>query len=239
VRTYHPFVLVAAALSVALLAPAGPSAAAARPSPVGGYFSVQPDLRLCPAPVCGGVFVSLLNKRLTTCPDGARRESCHASVVDWSRLALRPAAIAELEDAVLAGRGLVRGQLRAAGVGDENGPLVVLTVTEGWVAATGRRPGGSFFQIADNGIVCVTSPCFSLHEGLLNAKAQRALSGLDLAASGAAEKVIQAALGDVYAGSILVAGRNRTVPNAGPAGDGVELVATQFYLRVRRSGPPR
>src|SRR5262245_64485458 len=75
-------------------------AAAARAPVVSGYFSVQQDLRLCPTPVCGGVFVSLLNKRLTACPDGEQHPSCHAATVDWSRLGLSPAATAELEAAV-------------------------------------------------------------------------------------------------------------------------------------------
>jgi len=228
-----------AALCAAAIAISEPSASARRAPATVGYFDVRPDLRLCPAPACGGVFVSLLNKRLTPCPDGEQREACHAAVVDWSRLGLGPTATAELEAAVLAGRGVVRGELRPGSSFDGFGPLGELVVTEGWVAATGRRPRGSFFQVADNGIVCIAAPCFSLRELLLNTSKGRQLSALDLTAAGAGEKTIQAAWREVHAGSILVAGSNRTVPDAGPAGDGVELVAAQFYLRAGRSGRPR
>lgn len=232
-------VAASAVFGAVLIASSGPSAAAgSAPSKV-AYFSVQPDPRLCPAPFCGGVFVSLLNHRLTPCPGGEQREACHASVVDWSRLGLSPAATAELEAAVLAGRGLVRGELKESQVADEIGPVVVLTVTEGWIAASARRPKGGYFQVADNGIVCITTPCFSVRELLLNASQRRKLSSLDLSAVGASEKALQTAFDQLHTGSILVAGRNRTVPNAGPAGTGVELAAAQFYLRVSRSVPPR
>ena len=225
--------LVAALIALALMAPATADSLERNSS----YWSVQPDLRLCPAPLCGGVFVSLLNRPLTRCPDGAVRETCHLAGVDWNALGLNAEDRSRFEQAVLAGRGLVRGDLRRGQPRPGGQPPGLdapglLVVTEGWIAATGSRPRGGFYRASDNGIVCVTTPCFSLREALLNTKSQRNVSGLDLASVGARAATVEAAWHQLRTSSILVAGRNRERTAAGPAGRGVELVATQFYLRV-------
>jgi hypothetical protein len=224
-------VVLTAVTALAALAVAAPMSAASPPLS-SGYFSVQPDLRLCPTPTCGGVFVSLLNRRLTRCPDGAQRETCHATDVDWSALGLNAEDASVLEQAVLAGRGLVRGDLRPGESIPGFGDLGVLVVTEGWIAASGRRPRGSFYRLSDNGTVCVTTPCFSLLEALLNTARRRTVSDLDLSRVGARAATVEAAWQQLRTDSILVAGRNVERPDAGPAGRGVALVATQIYLRV-------
>ena len=32
-----------------------------------GYFTITPDLRLCPSPICGGFYLQALNQPSTTC----------------------------------------------------------------------------------------------------------------------------------------------------------------------------
>ena len=228
-RSRTALLVVLSALT-ALAMPAPMSAAS--PPQNSGYFGVQPDLRLCPAPTCGGVFVNLLNRRLTRCPDGALRETCHVGSVDWSALGLNPEDTPVLEQAVLAGRGLVRADLRAGEQDPAIGNLGLLMVTEGWIAASGRRPRGSFYRLSDNGIVCVTTPCFSLRQALLNTQRRWTISDLDLSRVGARAPTIEAAWQQIRTDSILVAGRDFERPDAGPAGRGVELRATQIYLRV-------
>ena len=51
---------------------------------------------------------------------------------------------------------------------------------------------------------------------------------------GATEEQLNAARQALANSSLLVTGSIQTVPNAGPAGDGRILVATQFYLPVGR-----
>lgn len=196
-----------------------------------GYFSVQPDLRLCPAPTCGGYFVALLNRPSANCPSGGHLALCRVAVVDWSALGLDPAATADLQKAVLAGRGVVRGELQADSRAAGSVPTSRLVVTEGWIAAGDRPPRGGFFQVAGNGIVCVTTPCFTMHQSLVNTTRQGDISGLNLAGAGAPQASRDAASAELQDGSILVAGRIRNVPSGGPVA-GVELVASQFYLRV-------
>ncbi|HET9766173.1 MAG TPA: DUF6748 domain-containing protein [Thermoanaerobaculia bacterium] len=194
---------------------------------------MQPDLRLCPAPNCGGFFVALLNRQSVGCPGGGLGAMCRVTAIDWSRLGLDPAARSDFEKAALAGRAVVRGELQlgALGAGSPR-PTARLVVTEGWIAAGGRLPRGGFFQVAGNGIVCVTVPCFSWRQTLLNTNRRGEISGVDLLGAGAPEASRNAAWTELGSGSILVAGRLRNVPDAGPAGAGVELVASQFYLPV-------
>lgn len=229
--------LFLAVFSATLLALAVAPASSGSPRLVEGYFNLRPDPRLCPSPVCGGVFASLLNRPLTPCPAAAASQACHASTVDWSRIDLDPQAQADFEAAALGGRAVVRGELSPGDVVDGFGTLGKLVVTEGWIAASSRRPRGGFFRVAPNGIVCFATPCFSLRESLLNTSFRGDVSGLDLSGAGAPQALRDAAWRELARGSILVAGRNRVVPDPGPAGHGLNLVATQFYLRVG-SRPP-
>lgn len=57
--------------------------------PQATYYRVRrPDLRLCPAPTCGGVFVERVNRRRVQCADGRRARECHAAI-SHSRAQLR------------------------------------------------------------------------------------------------------------------------------------------------------
>src|SRR5262245_33118498 len=52
------------------------------------YYFVQPDLRKCAAPACGGVFYRLANASTMACFDGTEAESCYAASVDWAKSTL-------------------------------------------------------------------------------------------------------------------------------------------------------
>jgi hypothetical protein len=225
-------VILALVLGLAL----GPSSSAVEARGA-GTFRVEPDARLCPAPACGGVFVSLLNRALTRCADGEARPRCHASEVDLRRLELDGDRRAQLDQALAAGRLLLAGRLMSGGRDDDGGPRGRFVAAEAWIAATGAPAHGRFFRVTDRGIVCITTPCFSLREALINRAAVRGLSALDLGPSGAAPIAIADALGALEHEPLIVAGRNVLRPDAGPAGDGLELVAFQFYRRL--AGPIR
>lgn len=225
----------ALALGVTLVALAPAPAAAgeeAQAPQSAGYFSVQPDIRLCPAPDCGGVFVARLNRARTRCADGVEQPLCHASDLDLTRLGLDDAARARFDEALLAGRALLRGRLLPGRrIGDF--PLLGRFVaTEAWIAASGQEPSGRFYRVSDLGIVCVTTPCFSLRQRLLNSGKERDLSGLDLTESGASDEAIEDALAALGSAPILVAGRDRVHHDAGAGGPAIDLVAAQFYRRL-------
>ncbi len=195
------------------------------PGPVGaqvagyGYFTVAPDLRLCPAPICGGFHLHAVNQVSTTCADGSQQASCYVASADFGALAAPPS--------FAPGEVVVRG-LIAADDYPGFGNLGRLVAESAWTGVTPQAAQGTFFRIRDLGIVCVTAPCFSIEARVLNQTAILVLSGLDLGAVDATPAQLAAAQAAAGRGNLLVAGT--TAPDPGPAGEGLALIASQFWL---------
>lgn len=77
--------------------------------------------------------------------------------------------------------------------------------------------GSTFYKLRNNGIRCISTPCFSIDETKLNHKTSTDLSGI----RGALAADASAALA---MGRILVAGTNRAVGKGGR-----EVAITQYY----------
>lgn len=187
------------------------------------YYTARHDQRLCPAPLCGGFFVQEVNKILTRCPDNHFRRECYVTGIDWSELQLT----GEQSSAIQAGRTLLHGELIEEQQG-EIGKFGVLVVKEAWEAATDAPPSGAFYQVALNGIVCITDPCPSMTAVKLNTSIERTLTGLDLTQVGASEQKLEAANAQLATG-LPVAGYHKTTLSPGRTRSQT-LVASQFYL---------
>ena len=113
--------------------------------------------------------------------------------------------------------------------------LATLVVTEVWPASSGpRASGGSFYLLRDNGVRCVTTPCFSTDAFLLNTSRVTTISTLDLTRVRATPAERERARDRIDTGGLIVAGRIAVDEDAGPAGQGRVLVATQLYVSVSR-----
>ena len=195
------------------------------------YFSVRPDLRKCPAPLCGGIFVQSVNHLTTRCADGKLRPECYVAEVNLAALSLPPDEEGPIRDSIQNGTVLLKGQLTSKPFGPLGGPGEFETA-EVWQAATDARPTGSFFRALDTGVVCIAAPCLSFQEFKLNSFAERAIVGVDLSLVGASDKQLaNASKALLTADGILVAGIHTAV--TGPAGEASALVASQFYLAVQ------
>jgi hypothetical protein len=220
------------AIAAALVAGALP-AAADPPREVSSYYLARADPRLCPSPKCGGLWVRLVNKSRTTCGDGSVRRECYVAVVHLSLLHLGERRAMRLGQLITAGRALVRGKLVPEEV--EDFTLDGLVVSEIWAASSSaRKPTGTFRKLTDNGVRCVTTPCFSVHAATLNGPRHAEVSGFDLAASGARAAERSAAVRRISKQGLIVAGRVVRVPDAGLAGPGRTVVASQFYVHATR-----
>jgi hypothetical protein len=195
----------------------------------GDFYRVRRDVRRCAAPLCGGYWVALVNRHVTTCADGTPRRECYVARIDG----IPPAA----GDANAVA--LVRGELQEERF-DGFGSLGVLVASDAWRAA-GRGPAkGTWYGLRDAGIRCIAAPCFSIDERTLNTPHTRRVSAVDL------ERVVDADPKDREAGyaavweedGLIATGRNVPVKNAGPAGDGVTMVASQFFLKLKAHGGP-
>lgn len=209
--------IAAMLLAVAGVPGAGPAAVDA--SPV--YYLVRPDPRLCPSPICGGAWVRRVNHAMTRCIDGSEAPECYVASA---------AGVPDKLWSSLAGSVLTRGRVVPAGI--EGFPdLARLAVVAAWRPAGEQQPRGTTFRVVDNGVRCITSPCFSLTATALETDRRRTLSEIDLTAAGASATDLRRAERALAAGGVLVTGAVRTVPNAGPAGAGRVLQATQIWLR--------
>lgn len=196
----------------------------------GGYFQLEPDMRDCMSPVCGGWFVHKVNKSQTRCADGTLADACYVAEVDASRLGLDPTTEQAYLEALGTGHLLARGAV----VSNEHpafGELGLLRLTEAWVAGTDAAPRGSWARVTDTGVACFTFPCPIFHDAKLNTRWERDLAELDLTPSGATPTDVEAALAAAAtADGLLVAGGTYDV--TGPAGTMPGRFVTAFYTKL-------
>ncbi len=217
VRT--PSLLALAAAAASLLALGCEHEPPAPPEPQ-EYYEIRPDLRRCIAPLCGGHFLRAVNQPQTVCADGVPAEECYVAEADFSALGARVDAGAVA---------LVRGRIEAeefAGFGN----LGSVFVTEAWSAASEEQAesGLAHYRLSDSGIVCVTTPCFSIEGETLNIGTLEAFSGVDLGPAQAGSTAEELGLEALADGRLLAYGV--PVPDPGQAGIGTAVAALQFFL---------
>jgi len=194
-----------AAVGAMVLATVGTSAQ----TPAGGtIFRVRPDPRMCPSPLCGGFWVSRVNRATTSCVDGVARAWCYVAGIDHWRLR--------------GGTFLVRGRIVGGSAAASPGRL---SATGEWTPATAAPWGGPVYLLTDTGIRCVRAPCFSLRAATVNTTLGSSVSGLDLSAVSAGSGLVRKAEATLTSGGLLLAG---TIHR--DADRGRTLRATQFFL---------
>jgi hypothetical protein len=209
-----------------VLAGASPSAGG-RASDAGSYYLTRADPRLCPSPMCGGIWVELLNAGETVCGDGARQEQCYAASADLTRLPVDEKGRVQLQGLIAEGRAVVRGRL-VRGLVEGFPDLDTFVVSEVWTASSSLgRARGVFRRLRDSGIRCVTTPCFSIRAAVLNSRRFENVSGVDLSRTGAPRAERQRALAEIDGRGLIAAGRI-----VGRTTGGRAFVATQFYVRA-------
>ncbi len=187
------------------------------------YYTVRPDLRRCVSPLCGGYWIKSINHIQTRCANGRSAKECYVAEIQWGE---HPQV--ETRGAILRGNIVPK-------VFGQFGNLGAFRVTESWLPATDREPGGAFFLLKDRGIRCITYPCLTIHETKLNSPVQTNIAGVNLEGAGAAEDLVADAMRAMSVGDgLIVAGSHARV--SGPAGNASELKASQFYVRSRKQG---
>src|SRR5690606_10796619 len=119
------------------------------------------------------------------CHDGRVSSECYIGTPDWSKLGFNP--FAELNSSNLNGQLLLQGEV------DYSVELGRFLARDA-LAPTGKaRTKGTYFGVENNGLMCISSPCFSFDEYTLNSKRVQKISDIDLTRTGASEKDIQKA----------------------------------------------
>ncbi len=191
------------------------------------YFTARPDYRKCVSPLCGGYFVKAVNKKLTYCADGTRQSECYVASINYGAGTLAHEQSFSNRTPLL-----LLGSISSAEFASF-GKLGVFTAKAAYKSATQTSATERFFSIENNGIVCISSPCFSYDQNILNSNSRTiSLSNINLEKTGASAELIQEAQTLLANGeTLLAAGRNRTYK--GFAGTGVEFVAQQFYVPIK------
>ena len=86
-------------------------------------------------------------------------------------------------------------------------------------------------MLKDNGIRCVTTPCFATDSYYLNKHKVRAVSAFDLSAVGAAEDLLTQAL-TAYGQSAFIVASGKYQVAQPPQNEDVTFIAQQFYLPI-------
>ncbi len=197
-----------------------------------GWFVVRPDLRRCAAPASGGYFVKADNVAQTTWLASNKRNECYVASLDWSATLFSSDEQQKLSTSPV----VFHGRLIASTYAHRN--YADLSVANVWApAGTPTVDHGyltveqSLYRAWANGITCISAPCPSTTQLLLNTTRQRNIAGVDLSGTTANDKQIVEGTDALATGAgILVDGADGWTK--GPAGSMRELVASNFYLEV-------
>ncbi|MBD2730169.1 hypothetical protein H6G96_28585 [Nostoc sp. FACHB-892] len=198
--------------------------------PQWGYYTVRRDFRRCASPICGGYFIKQVNLKATPCLDGVFRSECYVSAIDWSSLKVPPSQLVKIQNDD-GSRVILRGNIVPVtfpGFGEFGN----LRVKEAFYAATNVPAKGTFVALKDNGIRCITTPCFSTDNLVLNKPKTAQVSSIDLSKIGATQKQLDAATNEIFDQGLIAVGKTEVVENVDPIKRDTKFVATQFYLRV-------
>ncbi|ACE84489.1 DUF6748 domain-containing protein [Cellvibrio japonicus] len=191
-------------------------------------FSARPDYRKCAAPLCGGYFVKLVNQKLTRCADGSLQEECYVASVTYGGgpLAATAHSFNNRTPLLLIGAILPKND-------DHVGRLGIFVAKDAYRSATQVSATETFYAVNNNGIMCITTPCFSYDQLVLNGTSRiTKLSDVNLELSGAVPDDIAEAQALLANGGVLyAAGKNQKYRDF--AGTGLRFVAQQFYLPLK------
>jgi hypothetical protein len=195
-------------------------------------YLARADMRRCPAPACGGFFISAVNHAQTLCADGSMAAECYVAEADWSPSGLQSA---DQSRALAASGGFLwDGRLEQRRFG-ASGVYGVLLVDAAWISEWGTPlPVPSTAPLsaqARTPLMCLVPPCFNIRVDTLNSMSTLNVSGLDLSMSGASANDMLRGAAAMEAGTLRATGTITTDTNPGPTGAfGETYYATQFYL---------
>jgi hypothetical protein len=208
----------------------GPPASGEQPT----YYTARRDERKCASPYCGGFWVRAVNTDATSCADGTRAVECYVSDLDLSAMKLDD----ETRRALLERESVFRGRITPSVSADASvASVATFSANEAWLSrAASVTPAvarGSYSRVRASAILCITVPCPSLTEYLLNSTKEQNIHGLDLTYAPGTDKDKAAAQADTNEPQGLLAlGANVENASTDSRSEAIVLRATQYFLRV-------
>lgn len=205
------------------------------------YFIVsRQDTRRCIYPLCGGVYVKRVNQSDVKCADGTWAKECYVGDFDFSAIGLSDEEAIAANQKVRSGQAIFRGSLVTGFFEGDFRSVPAFQATEVWVSPLEKRPSGTFFQLEDAGIMCITSPCPSLDVWRLNRNLDpyTRMAGIDFARTGADEALVAKAWEALQVpsdiGGLVVVGKVVKVTGLGGTAQALDVAQLYFPLVAAR-----
>jgi len=186
------------------------------------YYLLRPDIRKCAFPMCGGYFVSRVNRTTTRCIDGTDAGSCYVADIDWGKC---PVVNINSEGSVIL-RGSIERKTFSNGM-----VLGSFHPTEVWQSAINPVDlSSNFYRATLVSSTCLVPPCPTHDQvGTLNSSLTRQVEAVDLSSVTTDKTFLSKATEAMkLQDGILVTGNLE-----GGTSSTYKLVAKNFYLRVK------
>lgn len=190
------------------------------------YYLATQDLRKCVSPLCGGIFIQKVNRRAMRCPDGEVQKSCYIGEFDWRKLGSNPfGVVGSFDEAIL-----LKGKPTKS-LDTQFGNVGRFEAEAAFQHFGSDASKGKYAGLQNNGILCITSPCFSFDMLKLNSNKTRKLSGIDYSQLDADKNIVEQVQQNMANGETVIAfgTKNRV---KGFAGKGLEFVVKSVYLPI-------
>lgn len=190
-----------------------------------GFYTFKQDLRKCPSPICGGIFVKKVNKDKTLCADGSYQTECYVTAINWATKKTVGFNIGNKK--ILLQGSIAKKNFPGFGI------LGIFKVNEAYRPLTNKLLDSKtlYAGLENNGLLCITTPCFSFDEHILNTKKTRLISDIDLSKVNLPHQVFT--FPDLSTGKVLLAAGHNHQTNL-PFGVGITFVANEIYVPIKK-----
>lgn len=201
-------------------------------------YTVSPDYRECVYPLCGGYWLTPVNRIAIEVPTLDEADSGYAPVpepvyvaaIDFDKLKLSDDEIAKYERYIAEGRALIKGALTSFPWWgqDDAYALKQLEASATWTSANKNPPAGTYLDVKSSGIVCITTPCPYYEAQQINTFWQFQFHELNFDRAELTYAQLQLAWQLVAERSLVLTG-TRFV-SQGMTGEGLGIAATQVFF---------
>jgi hypothetical protein len=192
--------------------------------------------------MCGGEFLTRVNRSTTVCHDGKAADSCYTPELDFSESGLSEEAQFKLRATSAQGvfegapRALVRGRFAKKNFTTPSPEMGRFIVTEVWLPQGPNAADGVFARLQDNGLRCIAAPCPSTSEKGLNTSRSAAISDIDFSVSGIDEEAVGELVNEMFQPhGLIIAGDRFNVKIDGRKGKG--RTATNVWKKMVERAP--
>ena len=190
------------------------------------YFLATQDFRKCVSPLCGGIFIQKVNRHAMRCPDGRFKKSCYVGEFDWHKIGRNPFEVATANTAILLKGKPTKSKDKSFGNVGRFEAEAAFQQFGDHIAYKGHYAG-----LRNNGIVCITTPCFSFDRLPLNSHRKSKLSGINFSQLDIDKNVLEQAQQRMANGEAVIAfGTTQRVKDF--AGPGLEFLIQSLFMPI-------